>query len=106
MLLASRRVTGSHRSAVQCQQRGGTTSFLVEGFDGARLAVARASLPISLRGTLAQYAGSLHRMHAPKREVVVYDYLDVNEPVLTKMAAKREARISKLGYRKVDGETP
>jgi superfamily II DNA or RNA helicase len=37
-------------------------------------------MPISWRGTLAQYAGRLHRLHAPKRDVIIYDYVDENEP--------------------------
>jgi superfamily II DNA or RNA helicase len=55
-------------------------------------------MPISWRGTLAQYAGRLHRLHAAKREVVIYDYVDEDEPVLAKMAAKREAGYKALGY--------
>jgi superfamily II DNA or RNA helicase len=94
MLLAPRRVTGSHRSAVQCQQRGGPSRFLGEGFDGTRLDTLFLALPISSRGTLAHYAGRLYRMHAPKREVVLYDYLDENEPVLAMMTAKTGGRSS------------
>jgi superfamily II DNA or RNA helicase len=55
-------------------------------------------MPISWRGTLAQYAGRLHRLHATKREVVIYDYVDENEPMLARMAAKREAGYRALGY--------
>ena len=56
-------------------------------------------MPISWRGTLAQYAGRLHRLHAAKRDVIIYDYVDENEPMLMKMAAKREAGYRSLGYR-------
>jgi superfamily II DNA or RNA helicase len=55
-------------------------------------------MPISWRGTLAQYAGRLHRLHAAKREVIVYDYEDDGEPMLIRMAAKREAGYRSLGY--------
>jgi superfamily II DNA or RNA helicase len=48
-------------------------------------------MPISRRGTLAQYAGRLHRLHAAKREVIIYDYVDQDEPTLAKMAGKRRA---------------
>jgi superfamily II DNA or RNA helicase len=54
------------------------------------------SAQVSWRGTLAQYAGKLHRLHAAKREVVIYDYVDADEPLLAKMAGRREARA--LGY--------
>ena len=55
-------------------------------------------MPISWRGTLAQYAGRLHRLHGAKREVIIYDYVDEDEPMLAKMASKREAGYKALGY--------
>jgi superfamily II DNA or RNA helicase len=69
-----------------------------EGFDDALLDTLFLTMPISWRGTLAQYAGRLQRLHAAKREVVIYDYVDEQEPVLAKMAAKREAGYKALGY--------
>ena len=59
------------------------------------------TMPISWRGTLSQYAGRLHRQHASKRDVVIYDYVDENEPLLMKMATRREAGYRSLGYRPV-----
>lgn len=79
-----------------------TGRYLGEGFDDARLDTLFLTLPISWRGTLAQYAGRLHRLHATKREVIIYDYVDGNEPILAKMAAKREAGYRALGYHVVD----
>lgn len=55
-------------------------------------------MPIAWRGTLAQYAGCLHRHHAAKREVVIYDYVDELELMLNRMARKREAGYRALGY--------
>ena len=55
-------------------------------------------MPIAWRGTLAQYAGRLQRLHDPKREVVIYDYVDRNVPVLARMEAKRAAGYSAIGY--------
>ena len=75
-----------------------TGRYLGEGFDDARLDTLFLTMPISWRGTLAQYAGRLHRLHAAKREVVVYDYVDGEEPMLARMAAKREAGYRSLGY--------
>src|SRR5260370_10251951 len=75
-----------------------TGRYLGEGFDDARLATLFLTMPISWRGTLAQYAGRLHRLHAAKREVVIYDYVDRNDPMLTKMAAKRRPAYPALGY--------
>ena len=78
-----------------------TGRYLGEGFDDARLDTLFLTMPISWRGTLAQYAGRLHRLHAPKRDVVIYDYVDENEPMLAKMATRRELGYRSLGYRAV-----
>jgi len=75
-----------------------TGRYLGEGFDDARLDTLFLTMPISWRGTLAQYAGRLHRLHAAKREVVIYDYVDAEEPLLAKMASRREAGYRALGY--------
>jgi hypothetical protein len=57
------------------------------------------TMPISWKGTLAQYVGRLHRDHAGKRDVVVYDYIDAEVPVLARMAKKRQSGYRALGYR-------
>jgi superfamily II DNA or RNA helicase len=75
-----------------------TGRYLGEGFDDARLDTLFLTMPISWRGTLAQYAGRLHRLHDAKQDVVVYDYVDSEEPMLAKMAAKRQAGYHSLGY--------
>jgi len=78
-----------------------TGRYLGEGFDDARLDTLFLTMPISWRGILAQYAGRLHRVHAAKRDVVIYDYVDQSESTLAKMAAKREAGYRSFGYRTV-----
>lgn len=75
-----------------------TGRYLGEGFDDARLDTLFLTMPISWRGTLAQYAGRLHRLHATKRDVIIYDYVDEHEPLLAKMASRREAGYRNLGY--------
>ena len=81
-----------------------TGRYLGEGFDDARLDTLFLTMPISWRGILAQYAGRLHRLHAAKRDVIIYDYVDEQEPMLAKMAGKREAGYRSLGYRTVSGD--
>ena len=81
-----------------------TGRYLGEGFDDARLDTLFLTMPISWHGTLSQYAGRLHRRHASKRDVVIYDYVDENEPMLMKMATRREAGYRSLGYRPVRSE--
>ena len=55
-------------------------------------------MPISWKGTLAQYVGRLHREHQHKRDVRVYDYTDDAVPVLARMAPRRRAGYRALGY--------
>jgi superfamily II DNA or RNA helicase len=79
-----------------------TGRYLGEGFDDARLDTLFLTMPISWRGILAQYAGRRHSLHTAKRDVVICDYVDGNEPMLARMAAKREAGYRTLGYRAVE----
>lgn len=72
--------------------------YLGEGFDDARLDTLFLALPISWRGTLTQYAGRLHRLNAEKKDVIIYDYVDFQVPVLAKMYAKRRAGYRAIGY--------
>jgi superfamily II DNA or RNA helicase len=82
-----------------------TGRYLGEGFDDARLDTLFLTLPISWRGTLSQYAGRLSRLYAGKKEVKIYDYVDAQEPMLARMAAKRAAGYRSLGYRESANET-
>lgn len=66
-----------------------TGKFIGEGFDDARLDTLFLTLPISWRGTIAQYVGRLHRLHNLKQEVQVYDYVDLNVPMLARMFNRR-----------------
>jgi superfamily II DNA or RNA helicase len=81
-----------------------TGRYLGEGFDDPRLDTLFLTMPISWRGTLAQYAGRLHRLHPTKRQVVIFDYVDGREPVFAKMSAKRDAGYASLGYDTADLE--
>ena len=75
-----------------------TERYLGEGFDDASLDTLFLTMPISWKGTLAQYVGRLHREHHAKREVVVYDYVDSGVPMLARMALKRQSGYRSLGY--------
>ena len=75
-----------------------TGRYIGEGFDDARLDTLFLALPVSWKGTLVQYAGRLHRAHESRREVLIYDYLDRNVPVLRKMHDKRLRGYRALGY--------
>ncbi len=75
-----------------------TGRYLGEGFDDASLDTLFLTMPISWKGTLAQYVGRLHREHHAKREVIVYDYVDSGVPMLARMALKRQSGYRSLGY--------
>lgn len=75
-----------------------TGRYLGEGFDDHRLDTLFLTMPISWKGTLAQYVGRLHRLHHGKAEVIVYDYVDRLVPTLTRMAERRFRGYRALGY--------
>jgi superfamily II DNA or RNA helicase len=75
-----------------------TGRYLGEGFDDSRLDTLFLTMPIAWKGTLAQYAGRLHRLNDAKREVIIYDYVDMRVPVLARMAAKRRIGYQAIGY--------
>lgn len=75
-----------------------TGKFIGEGFDDPRLDTLFLTMPISWRGTVAQYVGRLHRLHAGKRVVRVYDYADLNVPMLARMFDRRCRGYESLGY--------
>jgi superfamily II DNA or RNA helicase len=75
-----------------------TGRYIGEGFDDQRLDTLFLTMPISWKGTLAQYVGRLHRQHVGKTDVLVVDYVDESVPVLARMAAKRRAGYRALGY--------
>lgn len=75
-----------------------TGQYLGEGFDDSRLDTLFLATPVSWRGRITQYVGRLHRRHAGKREVRVYDYVDVNVPVCRRMFDRRSVGYDALGY--------
>jgi len=75
-----------------------TGKFLGEGFDDPRLDTLFLTMPISWRGTLAQYAGRLHRLYDRKTEVLIYDYADINIAMTARMLEKRKRGYKSIGY--------
>ncbi len=75
-----------------------TGRYIGEGFDDARLDTLFLTLPVSWRGTIAQYVGRLHRLYHRKREVRVVDYADLNVPMLSRMFDRRCRGYGAVGY--------
>lgn len=75
-----------------------TGRYVGEGFDDARLDTLFLTLPVSWHGTIAQYVGRLHRLYDGKREVRVYDYADLNVPMLSRMFDRRCKGYEAVGY--------
>lgn len=76
-----------------------TGKLIGEGFDEARLDTLFLAMPIAWKGTIAQYAGRLHRDYAGKEEVLIYDYVDIHIPVLERMYHKRLSAYRSVGYK-------
>lgn len=77
-----------------------TGRYRGEGFDDERLDTLFLDLPISWRGTVthAQRVGRLHRLNAAKNEVIIYDYVDCEVPLLAKTYARRRTGYYAMGY--------
>lgn len=75
-----------------------TGRYVGEGFDCSRLDTLLVTMPVSWRGTVAQYVGRLHRLHDGKQVVQVYDYADLNIPMFERMFDKRCSGYEALGY--------
>jgi len=76
-----------------------TGRYLGEGFDDARLDTLFLTMPVSWQGTIAQYVGRLHRLFDGKSEVRVYDYADLNVPMLARMFDRRCRGYEAVGYK-------
>jgi superfamily II DNA or RNA helicase len=81
-----------------------TGRYVGEGFDDARLDTLFLALPISWKGTLVQYTGRLHRLHPCKAEVLIFDYVDREVPMLLRMFERRLRGYRAIGYAR--GEAP
>ncbi len=62
------------------------------------------ALPVSWKGGLVQYTGRLHRLHPGKSEVRIYDYVDREVPMLSRMFEKRLRGYHAIGY--APGDAP
>jgi len=75
-----------------------TGQLIGEGFDHPPLDTLVLAMPISWKGTLQQYAGRLHRNHADKLDVRIYDYVENDHSQLARMWDKRQRGYRAMGY--------
>ena len=83
-----------------------TGKYVGEGFDYPRLDTLFLALPISWKGLVAQYAGRLHRENEGKKDVRIYDYIDIHEPVCDNMYKKRLKGYASIGYKIISRHSP
>ena len=83
-----------------------TGKYVGEGFDYLRLDTLFLALPISWKGLVAQYAGRLHRENEGKKDVRIYDYIDIHEPVCDSMYRKRLKGYASIGYKTIIKGSP
>lgn len=83
-----------------------TGKYVGEGFDYPRLDTLFLALPISWKGLLTQYAGRLHREYEGKKDVRIYDYIDIHEPICDSMYRKRLKGYAALGYKTINTAQP
>lgn len=75
-----------------------TGKYIGEGFDLPRLDTLFLAMPIAWKGSLAQYAGRIHRESDGKDVVTIFDYVDASLPMLKRMFNKREKGYKAMGY--------
>lgn len=75
-----------------------TGRYVGEGFDEPSLDTLFLTMPVSWHGTVAQYVGRLHRLREGKRVVRVYDYADLDVPMLSRMFDRRCRGFEAVGY--------
>jgi superfamily II DNA or RNA helicase len=94
--------------ALELLSRPGTSVLLAtgklvgEGFDLPQLDTLFLTFPVSWKGVVQQYVGRIHRRHAGKDKVRVYDYADLNVPVLAASFRRRLKSYKMMGYQVTD----
>jgi superfamily II DNA or RNA helicase len=75
-----------------------TAALIGEGYDLPRFDTLFMAMPLSFKGLLIQYAGRLHREHAEKDEIHVYDYVDQGSALTAAMFRRRSSAYRQMGY--------
>ena len=70
-----------------------------EGFNFPRLDTLMLAAPIKFEGRLIQYVGRLNRLYKGKKDVVVYDYVDLHIGFFDRQYKNRLRAYKRLGYK-------
>ena len=72
--------------------------YIGEGFNYPRLDTLHLAMPISWEGNVEQYAGRLNRGYETKKDVLVFDYVDIHVRTLERMYLKRMRAYRQIGF--------
>ena len=81
----------------------GTSSLIGEGFNCRRLDTLFLVEPNSSASLIEQYAGRVNRDYDDKKDVIIYDYVDINIPKFENMYMSRLKTYKKIGYEVCSG---
>ena len=76
-----------------------------EGFDYPRLDTLMLTCPIKNNVNVEQYAGRLTREYPNKKDIIVYDYLDMQVGIFNHMFEHRKRTYKRIGYEIVTHES-
>ncbi len=79
-----------------------TGQYLGEGFDCPQLDTLFLAFPVAFKGKLVQYVGRILRSFEGKDRTVVYDYADLQAPVLRSMYVKRHRAYKFLEFEEIN----
>lgn len=82
----------------ECDVIVATGKYMGEGTDIPFLDTLLIATPVSWEGIVSQYAGRIAREYENKKEICIYDYVDICIPQFAKMYSKRLVTYRKLGY--------
>lgn len=75
-----------------------TGKLIGEGFDFPRLDTLIMAMPVAWKGVVEQYAGRLNRDYEGKKDIFIYDYVDIHIPMFDRMYYKRLKAYKQIGY--------
>ncbi len=81
-----------------------TGQYLGEGFDCPQIDTLFLAFPVAFKGKLVQYVGRILRSYEGKDRAIVYDYADLQAPVLRSMHVKRIRAYKSLGFEEIHGK--